>query len=109
MTWNYEDELGFQGYEWIECRYCSLWHNKCNGIPGDGGCFVFTNNEVVEIKVVVLEYIPSQDRVLVRGVWRDKDYKPVPLLIDDDIQNVIRVFENVDMKFHVGFSGLRKE
>jgi hypothetical protein len=59
------------------------------------------------IKVVV-EYSPEQRRVIVRGAWPEGAVLPEPLA-PSHTQNVVSVFEGVDMKWHVGFAGLVPE
>jgi hypothetical protein len=62
-----------------------------------------------EVMTVLIEYVPSQSRVMVRGVWRKEEYKPVAPLLPDNVQNAVHVFLGVDMKFNVGFAGLTQE
>jgi hypothetical protein len=57
------------------------------------------------VLIVVLEYSPAQQRVMVRGVWPDGAKLPAPLA-SENTQNTVRVFEGVNMKAHVGFAGL---
>ena len=63
--------------------------------------------EMPKVVFVVIEWIPSQNRISVRGCWPEKDFKAPPLLYPDDQQNAVAVFEGVDMKSNVGFCGLR--
>lgn len=54
---------------------------------------------------VLIEYVPSQKRVMVRAAWRDgKEY--LEPLEPDNKQNYVSVFDGVDMKYHTGFQGL---
>ena len=57
-----------------------------------------------QVLTVLLEYSPRQQRVIVRQVAAE--YKPLPVLEDGNVQNAVKVFLGVDMKFNVGFSGL---
>lgn len=62
-------------------------------------------NEIPRILIVVLEYSPTQQRVMVRGVWEDGRRLPEPLE-PGNVQNCIRVFENVTMGSPTGMTGL---
>lgn len=40
MTDDQEDRLSLD-HTWLECHDCPLrYTKKCEGVPGDGGCFV---------------------------------------------------------------------
>jgi hypothetical protein len=54
---------------------------------------------------VVIEYSPTQQRVMVRGVFPHDTPTPEPLAPENQ-QNIVRVFEGVDMGPNVGFAGL---
>lgn len=56
-------------------------------------------------KTVVIEYSPSQKRVVVRGVWPD-DAPVLKPLEEGNQQNYVKCFEGIDHKAHVGFTGL---
>ena len=62
-------------------------------------------NDIPRILIVVLEYSPAQQRVMVRGVWPKGAALPDPLAPENK-QNRVSVFEGVDMKANVGFAGL---
>jgi hypothetical protein len=62
-------------------------------------------NDVPRVLIVVLEYSPAQQRVMVRGVWEDGQRLPEPL-DPRNVQNHIRVFENVTMGSPTGMTGL---
>lgn len=62
-----------------------------------------------EIVTVVLEYIPSQFRVVIRGCFLQKGFVPLPKLTPDSIQNNVDIFAGVDMKFTGVFSGLQPQ
>ncbi len=54
---------------------------------------------------VLVEYVPSQKRVMVRAAWNgDGEY--LEPLERDNRQNYVSVFAGVDMKHHVGFSSI---
>lgn len=58
------------------------------------------------ILTVLLEYSPTQQRVMVRGVWPEGEQAYRKPLEAENQQNYVRVFEGVDMKANVGFAGL---
>lgn len=62
-------------------------------------------NDIPRILIIVLEYAPAHQRVMVRGVWPEGAPLPPPLA-PENTQNKVKVFEAVDMKAHVGFAGL---
>ncbi len=55
---------------------------------------------------VLLEYVPSKESVIVRAAW-DGDGQTLEPLDEGNTQNYVTVFEGIDMKHHVGFSGLQ--
>jgi hypothetical protein len=57
---------------------------------------------------IVIEYSPSQERVIVRGVFFE-DSPKVPLLDQENIQNHIKCFFDVPLSTKVGFAGLSVE
>lgn len=61
---------------------------------------------MLETKVVLIEYSETDKRVFVRGVWSTDEFEMLPPLKQGNIQNAIKVFENMDMGAHVGISGL---
>lgn len=63
------------------------------------------DNDIPPILVVVIEYSPSQQRVMVRGAWPMDAVLP-GRLAPENRQNRVRVFLGVDMKANVGFAGL---
>ncbi len=58
-----------------------------------------------KVKTVVIEYRKKLKKVVVRGVWDGIAPKIEPLE-GGNVQNYVRVYEGVDMKYHVGFEGL---
>lgn len=61
-------------------------------------------------KIVLLEYIPTEKRVVVRGVWRDGKQQKLAPIFEGNPQNYVRVFEGFDnMCNGVGFTGLVAE
>ncbi len=62
----------------------------------------------LEIVTVVIEYSPTQRRVMVRGVFRDGQQMP-PLLATENKQNRVRVLVGMDMGAAPGFVGLIPE
>jgi hypothetical protein len=69
---------------------------------------MMSNTTTPRVLKVVVEYSPEQHRVIVRGAWPENAPTPAPLA-PSHVQNVIRVFEGIDMKWNVGFSGLMPE
>jgi hypothetical protein len=65
--------------------------------------------ETPRILTVLVEYSEERKRVTVRGVWPKADAKQLPKLLPSNEQNYVDVFEGVDMKWHVGFTGLIPE
>lgn len=61
-----------------------------------------------EILTVVIEYSPTQRRVMVRGVFRDGQPMPAPLETENR-QNRVRVFVGMNMGAAPGFAGLVPE
>lgn len=59
-----------------------------------------------EIVIVVIEYSPSQRRVMVRGAFRQGAPLPAPLAPENQ-QNRVRVFLDADMGSAPGFAALR--
>lgn len=64
------------------------------------------HNDGPRILTVVIEYVPEQKRVIVRGVWVKGEVSAVEKLTPDSTQNYVDVFEGVDMRWNVGFGGL---
>ena len=62
----------------------------------------------LEIVTVVIEYSPTQRRVMVRGVFRKYDVFPSPLAPENQ-QNRVQVFVGHDMGSAPGFVGLNPE
>ncbi len=62
----------------------------------------------LEIVTVVIEYSPTQRRVMVRGVFRDGQLMPAPLETENK-QNRVRVLVGHDMGAAPGFAGLVPE
>ena len=63
------------------------------------------------VKVVLLEYSPTQKRVFVRGVWPElrRPGRLAPIA-EENQQNFVRVHEGFDnMERGIGFSGLVPE
>jgi len=63
--------------------------------------------ERASIKVVVIEWRPTKNRVTVRGVFA-KGSPRLELLEPENIQNYVQVFEGIDHKSNVGFDGLQE-
>jgi hypothetical protein len=61
--------------------------------------------EQQRIVTVVIEYSPSQSRVMVRGVFAEGQPLPAPLA-PENRQNHVRCFLGADMGTNVGFAGL---
>jgi hypothetical protein len=55
--------------------------------------------------VVVLEYVPSQSRIVMRGCFPQKSFAPLARLTPDSVQNNVHIFAGVDMKSTGVFSG----
>ncbi len=62
----------------------------------------------LEIVTVVIEYSPTQRRVMVRGVFRDGQPMPAPLVAENK-QNRVQVFVGMNMGSAPGFMGLIPE
>lgn len=61
------------------------------------------------IKTVLIEYSPTDKRVMVRGVWWSGDALPtLKPLAPGNQQNWVDCFEGVDMGKNVGFSDLER-
>jgi hypothetical protein len=67
---------------------------------------VVTDEDVVR---VTLEYIPSQKRVVMRGVHSRKEFRKLSKLTPESIQNTVDVFLNKDMGITGVFGGLIPE
>ena len=63
--------------------------------------------EIGEIMVAVLEYVPSQSRIVMRGCFPQKSFAPLARLTPDSVQNNVHIFAGVDMKSTGVFSGLQ--
>lgn len=63
--------------------------------------------KIPPVKIVLIEFSSQLHQVLVRGCFSLEKFDPqkYPPLEEGNPQNFVRVFEGVDMKFHVGFSG----
>lgn len=62
-----------------------------------------------DVVKVTLEYIPSQKRVVMRGVHSRKEFRKFPKLTPESIQNTVDVFLNKDMGITGVFGGLIPE
>jgi hypothetical protein len=62
-----------------------------------------------DVVTVTLEYIPSQKRVVMRGVHSRKEFRKLSKLTPESIQNTVDVFLNKDMGITGVFGGLIPE
>jgi hypothetical protein len=69
---------------------------------------VSNNVGIGSVVKIVIEFCPSQERVIVRGVFFE-DSPKVPLLAKENIQNHIKCFFDVPLSTKVGFAGLSVE
>ena len=64
---------------------------------------------MAEVRIILIEFIPSKKRVTVRGTWPANEFKPLPLLEAGNIQHAVQCFDCHDHGYHVGFEGLVAE
>ncbi len=79
-------------------------------IHGDGSFLLpITKEEIQGAMVtitVLIEYVPAQQRVMVRAAWTTDGSHYLEPLSPENQQNYVKVFAGVDMKYNVGFRNL---
>jgi len=59
-----------------------------------------------DVITVVIEFDPKKEHVNVRGAFKDP-YVQLKPINEGNVQNYVQCFVDVDMKKHVGFSGVK--
>jgi len=66
-----------------------------------------TEVTIPQVITVLLEYNPEQERVFVRRASK-LPRKPLEPLAAGNVQNYVKVFDGVDMKWHAGFTFMKE-